>query len=662
MKKRLAIVLSILILMGIIFPSFTAFAQPTKTPHENPATATGSLNKISLLLNYGKIIFLASNRQYSDALAALEELRKIDIPEEFRNIIDRYNDLCQQLFITLDSLDIILDETASLIERNKIREARINLEKAEVYVRDAEIILKDLSSAMDSLSRSFGVFAPSVSDELREAYKRLGDSMKLLQELLNILANLKLSLDEIYKIYTEIKDKKNFEIYIEIKGEKYIEIKGLLPTSLTLNISPTSTYVGDTINVSGLLQSYDEPLAGRSVSILLDEDIIATILVQEGGSYSGNITVPFNYKETMNVVTIYEPQGSDADKYLACQSPEVTLYTRFYPTTLKLSTPAIVYPDIPFNIDGEVISDANNSERTLEVTSDNLQIAETTVSGKFNLEISLPDDISPGQRSLTVTVTPQDRYAGISEQRNITVALIPLEIDLQTPGLIFLPKSIQFDGRIQSEMGPISDANINLIFNDISTTARTASDGSFTSTLDMPLDFSFMGQREITINIEPMEPWAGSISIKRQVFFINPVFTGFTLLAVPGLIIIFLRRHRTTNEKSVPQGEVIRFPAFITPQVSATKLTGVKGRIISAYRTGLLIIEKITGVRMTPDITLREFLAMVTKLLPRITRQLTELTVMAESALYSNQNPPGKTANTAEQITDDIKKELYRGD
>ena len=639
MMKRLVIILLIFVMMGITLPSFSAFAQPTKTPHENPVMATGSLDQISLLINYSRIIFLAGNRQYKDAQEALEELRKIDIPDEFRNIIDRYNDLCQQLFITLENLDTTLDETLNLIERNKINEAKINLDKAEIYIQDAEIILEDLNSAMDSLSRRFGVFSPSVSDELREAYERLEDSMEQLQQLLNMLTNLRASLNE-----------------------EYIEIKGLLPTSLTLSISPTSVYIGDTVNASGLLQSYDEPLAGRNVSIMMNEDTAVTVTVQEDGSYSGNITVPYEYKDTMNVVAIYEPQGSDANEYLACQSPEVTLYTRFYPTLLDLSTPVIVYPGIPFNIDGEIISEVNNTERTIEVTLDNLQIAETTVSGMFSLELSPPDDISPGQGNLTVTVTPQERYAGISERRNITVALLPLEIDLQTPGLIFLPKSIQLNGVVQYEMGPVSDASINLVFDDISTTAKTASDGSFTATLNVPLDFSFMGQRELTINVEPLEPWAGYISIKRQVVFINPIFTGLTLLAVLGLIIIFLRRRRTTDEKYVPQGEVIRLPAFITPRVSATKLTGIKGRIISAYRAGLLIIEKITGVRMTPDITLREFLAMAAKLLPRITWQLTELTAMAENALYSNQKPPEEMANIAEYISDDIKKELRGGD
>jgi hypothetical protein len=110
-----------------------------------------------------------------------------------------------------------------------------------------------------------------------------------------------------------------------------------------------------------------------------------------------------------------------------------------------------------------------------------------------------------------------------------------------------------------------------------------------------------------------------------------------------------------------PQGGVSGSPTSITPQVSTTKITGINSRIILSYRAMVEVIERITGVLITPDSTLREFLSKITKILPGITKQLTELTEMAESALYSNQKPPRERADTAEQITEDIKRELNRG-
>jgi hypothetical protein len=644
MMKRLAAILLILVVMGTAFPGFTALAQSTKTPHENPAIAAGSLDEVSLLLNYSRLFFLASNRQYTDALDALEELRKIDIPDELRNIFDRFNDLCQQLFINLDKLETILNETLTLLEHNKIDEARIKLDQAEAYIQQALIILEDLYLAMDIMSQRLGVFSASVSSDIREAYERLQESLKQLEQLLNMLAELRQSLSEQY-----------YEKYAKI------EDKEMLPTGITLNVNPASVYIGDTVDVSGVLQSDGKPLPGRIVIITLDGDTELAVTTREDGSYSGNITVPYRYIETMSIVAAYEPQGNDIDKYLACRSPEVTLKTMFYPTRLEITVPGIAYPGIPFNIEGEVISGENDIERTVAIDLDGVLIAETTASGRFSMEISLPDDVSPGQHYLTATVPARERYIGVFEQRGITVSLIPLKIDMQTPNLIILPRSIQFSGYVGYEDGPISGAGINLVLNDVSTIATTAADGSFTAMLSVPLDLSFIGQRELTINVEPLEPWLGSLSVKRQAIVINPVFIGLTLVAAIALIIVALRRRRTVPEKSVPQEEVIRALVFVSPRVSAVRFTGIKGRIISAYRAILVIIERITGVRMTPEKTLREFLAAVTKLLPGITPQLTELTVMTETALYSDHKPSRETASTAEDITEDIKKELESG-
>jgi len=638
MKKRLAVILSIFILTVIVFPSLTALAQPAKIPHENPDAVTSSLDKITLLVNYGRAVFTASDQEYTDALEVLEELRKIELPDEYRNIIDRYNGLCQQLFTTLDSLDITLDEALNLIESNNINEAKSKLDEAEIYLEDATTMLDDVNLTMDAMRQRFGTVAPSIPDELREADERLKDSMEQLQQLFDMLAELRESLNESYN-----------------------EIKGLTPTSITLEISPTSAYTGDTVNARGLLQSHEEPLPGRSIIIMLDEDTFISVTSQEDGSYNGNFTLPYEYEETMKAVAVYEPRGNDTDRYLGCQSQQVTLNTRFHATQLKLSTPDIIYPGIPFNISGEIISGANEPMRTVEVTLDDIQIMETTVAGQFNLELSPPEDITTGQRALIIEVAPQERFAGVSERRSITVTLMPLEIDMETPGLTFLPRSIQLSGRVRSERGPTSGASVNISVNNSSATATTASDGSFTATLDIPLDFSLMGQRELSVNVEPLEPWAGDSAVKKQLFIINPVFTSLTLLALLTLAFIVLRRRRTADEKEAPQEEAIRSPAFITPEVPAIKLTGIKGKIISAYRAGLAIIEKIAGVKMTPDKTLREFLATAVKLLPRIAKPLTELTTLAERALYSNQNPPRKTASLAERMTDDIKKELRRG-
>jgi hypothetical protein len=424
---------------------------------------------------------------------------------------------------------------------------------------------------------------------------------------------------------------------------------------------PETAYVGETINASGILSSYDKPLPSRNLTIILDSDITIAATTGTDGSYSVDINLPYKYTEAVDIISIYEPYDIDIEKYLACRSPQVTINTMFYPTLLEVAAPSTVYPGIPFDISGEIISGEGNIDRNLTVSLDDVPLAATTAAGEFNLEISPSETTSPGQQRLTVTVSPAGRYSGASVSRIVTLALMPLAIDWQTPSYIFLPKSIRFQGSVQSETGPVTDAVVNLAFNDASAAVSTAPDGSFTATLAAPLDLSFIGRRELTVEIIPGEPWAGHLSVSRSIMVINPAGVGLVLLAALALVILASRKRRIKDVSYVTPGEVLKSPVLANNRTPAIKLTGIKGRIISAYRTGLIIIEKISGIRMAPHVTLREFLKTVTKVVPRITRPLTELTTMAENALYSDHRPPPETAATAEGFTADIKKELDRG-
>ena len=71
--KRLASVLSIIILLAMFFPGFSILARPTHTPHENPTIAKDSPDLVSLLLYYGSVFDLAVTSQYQDAQSMLNE-------------------------------------------------------------------------------------------------------------------------------------------------------------------------------------------------------------------------------------------------------------------------------------------------------------------------------------------------------------------------------------------------------------------------------------------------------------------------------------------------------------------------------------------------------------------------------------------------------------
>ena len=642
MKKILVIVLVIIILGGIS-PGSPATAQSEKSPHENPENAAGVFDEISLLLTYGRIFYLASISEYEDAQAALDEFSEIEIPEEIRYIVERYNELTRQLFTTLDNLEIILDETAILIEGNQIDKARQNLDIAEIQVKQAELLLDDLLNATDILGERLRIFLNEESADIQEAKKRLSDSLEQIQQLLNKIKQLLNTLTELRLNLTE----------------QYVAAMELLPTQLSLEVSPTSVYIGESVTVSGLLRSEDEPLAGKSIRVVLDGNLVVDLITRVDGTYWGNIILPYEYVDSMTVLTRYEPQGEDAQVYQASQSQELEITALYYNTELNIKAPTVAYPGIPFDLSGEIITEGGNVPRTVRIFTSEIDLAGFEAVGVFDVPVSLPAGMDVGTHRITVMVESQEKHAGSVEHSEMNVTLMPVIVDIEATGFIILPGVVELSGNVHYERGPLDNAAISLSINDKSVTVPTSPDGSFTAKLYMPLDISFIGQWDLIIDIESLEPWASGLQTKRRIMVINPAGSLLVLFAALALAIIISRRWRRTARKEAIDNILIRPEITETPVATPpVKPIGVTGRIIAAYQSFLILAERICGLYLAPPITLREFLESVTKLLPGITRPLTSLTEMMERLLYSNQKPSRETAVTAEQLTISIKEVL----
>ena len=335
----------------------------------------------------------------------------------------------------------------------------------------------------------------------------------------------------------------------------------------------------------------------------------------------------------------------------------------FHRTLLEVSVPEIVRPGLPFTISGRFGSTDGNIDRTVKILLDDTHLAGETVPGQFSLEVTPPEQAPTGKHSLTVSVTPQGRYSGASETRSINISRLPIHIDTQTPTLVILPQAIRISGEVYHELGPVPDARVSIDFKNSSSTARTSPDGSFTASLKTPLDLSPVEQQELTMTVTPAESWYATTQVKRQLFTINPLSMELIIVAFIAMWILvdMGSRTRRREETGIPQAEIIELPAITPAPEPKHKLTGIKGRILSAYRDGLEAVEKLTGVGMAPHITLREFLEMVALLPPTATGQFAELTAIAESALYSAHSPREDMATRAESLATNIKEELRSG-
>jgi hypothetical protein len=640
--KRLAIALSILILLTMLSPA--VLAQPTHPPHQNPATAEDSPGLVSLPLFYGNVFATAVIGQYQDAQSMLKELAYAHIPDELRYIIDRYNSLSRQLITILDNLELLLYEASTLLADYQISAAKQKLDAAEAAIPGAQLILEEIEATTTILSDRLGVLAPLAGTEIRQAYDRLVEMQHRLRQRIDELNQLRQSLAQ----------------------RQEIQAVELIPTKLSLSITPASVFVGDSITVSGRLTADRSPLANRKLTLLLDDEPLLAITTDLDGSYVTDITIPYIYVSTMTLRAIYIPAGNDIGIYQGSQSPPVIVNTSFYPTLLEASAPETAHPGLPITISGHVSSTDGPVDRIIKVLLDNTQLAEEITEGQFSLQIALPPQIPTGEHNLTVVAAPQKRYSGASTSLSINISRLPIQADIKVPLLIAIPRPIQISGKVYHNRNPIQDAQVNLTFGDLSATVRTATDGSFTTTVDIPLDLFLVGPQELIITIEPVEPWYASLQIKRGIFTINPANIGLLLVAVIPLGLLIFSGVRTRppsrREKMVtPEARRPEPPTVAPPLRPKHELTGIKDRILSAYLNGLEAVEKVTSIPMLPHTSLREFVNAATPQLPTAIKPFTELTTIAEIALYSAHRLDEDTATRAEQLATTITEELRSG-
>ncbi len=542
--KKFAVALSIIILLAMLSPGFSILAQPTHTPHENPAMAKGAPDPVSLLRFYRKVFDLAVIRQYQDAQSLLNELEYANIPAELQNTIDSYTRLSSQLLTTVNNLESLLDEVSTLFSSEQVSDAKQKLNEAEATIYSAQFLLEDIEAAANTLGNRLGILAAPAGSQIRLAYERLEENLHRVRQLINELNQLRESL-------------------------------GLDP----LMVVETSFY---------------------------------------------------------------------------------------YPTFLEVSAPETAYPGLPIIISGRVSSTDGTIDRTVKVLLDNAPIAQEIIRGQFSLQVTPPQQVSTGKHSLTVVVTPQEHYSGVAKSLTINISTLPIQTDIQLPLLIVIPESIQIRGKVYYSLSPIQDARVSLKFRDSLTTVKTSTDGSFTTTIEAPLDLSLVGPQELTIAVEPVEPWYAPLQIKRWIFTINPANIGLMLVAFISLgLLVFTRVRarpvRPREEVVIPEAKLREPPTIAPPPRPKYEFTAIKGRILSAYLDGRETVERVTSIPMAPHTTLRELLNAATPRLLTAIKPFTELTIVAEIALYSAHELGEDTAARAEQLAATIKQELHNG-
>jgi hypothetical protein len=641
--RRFIIALSIIVLLSLLLLGLSTLASPNRIPHEDPATAVNSPDPVLLLLFYGDVFDLASIGKYKDAQSLLADIKYANIADELQYIIDRYNSLSDDLFSDMDAAEALLDEASALLTHYRLYEAEIKLADAETTVNSVQFLMEEIETATDTLGEKLSIFAAPVDSELKHAYDRL-------QQILDRLDQLIIEINKLWQSLT-------MKYGIQVQEE-------LIPTELTLSVTPASVFVGDSIVASGILTGDGTPLSNRKLTFFLNNKPII-VSTQPDGSYATTANIPYEYNTKMTLSTVYTPVGDDIGTYLDSRSPTVAINTSYYTTSLEVSAPATGHPGLPIIIEGKVSSPGGAVDRILKVFLNTVELDSKTVQNNYSFQATLPANASLGDQNLKIVISPRERYSGTLNSVDINISKLPIQADTRVPSIIIIPQAIQISGQVYHDLKPITNARVNLTFKEFSTTVKTSDDGSFTATIEAPIDLSLIGTQELFVTIEPVEPYYQTFQLKRRLFTVNPASLGIILMGFISVGLLAYSRGITTMVRRrrdivTPEAESRQPIAEISSAKPTYVFTGIKGQILLAYLDGLGAVETVTGISMAPHITLREFLQMVTPLLTRAIKSFTELTNITEIALYSARELDEGMVTSVKELVVTLKKELQR--
>jgi hypothetical protein len=651
--KQLALILICIVVASMLLPCTIVYAEPAYTPHEDPASAQSILDPYSFLAQYVDVLTLMSNRQYEDASKLAEQLSQITVPDDIRYIINRYNNITQQLINVLNDLQSSLDRASSLLDQYRLDEAGAELDRAGILVAKAQILLGELEDATTTLSQQLGVFAAPAESKIRQAYATLQNLINQLQDLI----------DQYHALLQRITQEEQ-----ELRAEQ------LEPTDLTLTLNTTSVFVGGVIAASGQLTSNGQSLANRTVTLLLDDEHVATLTTSSSGSFSAILHIPFKYVHSMTAQALYTPSGNDKGVYLAAVSPAISINVIFYDTELSVSVPNVAYPALPLKVSGTVTSEDFTplNGRTIKIFFDDELLDEQTsdTSGAFSLQTNLNRQTETGSHNVTVTVDAQGVYAGASQRKTLTVTRIASMLEVKAPSFVLLPSKIEVTGTVAGATGPLTNAKITLTFASTTTVTQTSTDGSFTATIDVPLNTLFGGSQTLNVRADPTQPWQAATQTNLNIFVLNSVSVALALVSAISVAAVMYLRFAQSKARSKPavkqeSGQISEStayssgnPAVEAPSKPKFQFEGVKGKVLEAYSKVAQAIEVKTGKLLKPQMTLREFLHQTEPNLGEAVKPFVELTGLAEKTLYSARVPDEADVLKAEGLASEIGRML----
>ena len=279
--------------------------------------------------------------------------------------------------------------------------------------------------------------------------------------------------------------------------------------------------------------------------------------------------------------------------------------------------------------------------------------------GSFESLPTLAPETALGEHILTIIVKEDNEScsAGVLINRTLLVTKMTPEIEIQAPGFTFLPRTIHIEGKIKSDL-PLQEAQVTLEMGRASAIATAGEDGKFEKDLSLPFQLNVMGSQKLEVTTEPLEPWHFPAYTEVDIFVINPTNIGLISIAFISIGMVLYSRRRRGGVAILEAPPLPEVREIVLPPQPEVELVGIQDRVIKAYMESVRFIEKMTGIALRSQETLREFLGEAISKIGRRREAFSKLTELAERTLYSPHPTQPEEAAKAEELTRKIKEAL----
>jgi hypothetical protein len=361
----------------------------------------------------------------------------------------------------------------------------------------------------------------------------------------------------------------------------------------------------------------------------------------------------------------------------------VPLKVLYYTAKLTVKTEPKAYPGKDTVISGQFDYGTNPlpAARAVEISLDNQKALSLEVSGDFSTKLALPPDMTEGEHLVTISVAAQERYAPILINTVLNVTKSLPVLSLQVPSFVFIPGSFNISGKLDSDTGPVAQAHITLTFAGKQFEAVSADDGTFKATIANKMGFGLFGSQSMGIYVEPGVPWQSTLTATHKLITIYGIncIIFFALLAVLGIILPRRIKFRKFSSKSAHKlpGETtaVPAPAAVTKTDTAAEFKladntpaknqsdetkALPDKLFFWYRIVIQLVQRVSGVLLKRNQTLREYNRETSKTTGAANRYLLEFTKMIERVLYSPHKVNDEDIKNGEELTHKIQESMRK--